>query len=139
MQALEAEQNPRLTAKRMTATQKCDPKQTHASEGAMKFCVNLRGRDNLKFQAQSLRTRIAKTLLEPTCKRSMLKQPVRSAILWNRAIENSSKDHLYRKNSVMPSESLCPLLYSYKMHAKMNYGIKMGGGDCELRNSCEKI
>ena len=51
----------------------------------------------------SLRTLIAKTLLEPTRKRSMLKQPVLSAISWNRAIENSSKDHLYRENSVMPN------------------------------------
>ena len=37
----------------MTATQKCDPKQTHPSEGAMKFCANHRGRNNLKFQAQA--------------------------------------------------------------------------------------
>ena len=37
VQALEAAQNPRLNAKEMTTTQKCDPKQTHASEWAMKF------------------------------------------------------------------------------------------------------
>ena len=44
-------QNPRLTANEMTASQKCDLKQTHASEGAMKFCANHPGRDNVKFQA----------------------------------------------------------------------------------------
>ena len=43
VQALEAAQNPGLTAKEMTATQKRDPKQTHASEGAMIFCANHRG------------------------------------------------------------------------------------------------
>ena len=53
VQALEVTQNPNLTAKEMTATQKRDPKQTYASEGAMKFCANNRGRDNLKFQAQA--------------------------------------------------------------------------------------
>ena len=46
-----------------------------------------------------------------TRKRSMLKQPVRSSISLNRVIENS-KDHLYRENSVMPSESLRPELLS---------------------------
>ena len=50
LRALDAAQNPRLTAKEMTATQKCDPKQTHASEGTMEFCAK---RDNLKFQAQA--------------------------------------------------------------------------------------
>ena len=80
VQALEAEQNPRLTAKEMTATQKRYPKQTHASEGAVKFCANHRGRRTLQLEisSSSLRTRIAKPLLEPTSKRSMLKQTVRS-------------------------------------------------------------
>ena len=45
--------NPRLTAKDMTATQKRDPKQTHASEGGMKICADHRGRDNLKLRAQA--------------------------------------------------------------------------------------
>ena len=105
VQALEAEQNPRLTAKEMTATQKRYPKQTHASEGAVKFCANHRGRRTLQLEisSSSLRTRIAKPLLEPTSKRSMLKQTVLSSISWNQAIKNSRKDHLFRENSVMPS------------------------------------
>ena len=56
-------------------------------------------------------TLVVKTLLEPTCKRTKLKEPVRSAISWNSAIENSRKD-LYRDNSVMPSKSLRPALLS---------------------------
>ena len=116
MQALDAAQNPRLTAKeiQVTATQNCDPKQTHASEGAMKFCANHRGRDNLKFQAQA-------SALEPTSKRSMLKQPVRSAISWNRAIETSSKDHLWRELGDAERITAASIIVKgYKMHAEMN-------------------
>ena len=36
----------------------------------------------------------------------------RFAISWNQAIRISSKDHLYRENSVMASESLRPTLLS---------------------------
>ena len=55
MQALEAAQNPRLTAKKTTATQILNPKQTDAREGAIKFCADhrRRGRDNLKFRAHT--------------------------------------------------------------------------------------
>ena len=42
-EALEAAQNPRLSAEEMTATQKLDLKQTHASSGAITFCANHRG------------------------------------------------------------------------------------------------
>ena len=52
-QALEAAQNPRMTAKETTATQKLNPKQTHGSEGTIKFCANHLGRDNLKLRAQA--------------------------------------------------------------------------------------
>ena len=62
VQALEAAQNPRLTGKEMTATKKPDPKQTHASEGAMKVCAIHRGRDNLKFQASA---RLQQEALKP--------------------------------------------------------------------------
>ena len=64
------------------------------------------------FAARSPSTLVVKTLLEPTWKRTKLKEPVRSAISWNRAIENSRKDHLYRENSVMPSKSLRPAFLS---------------------------
>ena len=82
VQALEAAQNPRLTAKKMTATQKRDPKQTHPSEGAMKFCATCLGRYNLKMRAQAS-ARGLPTLLELICKQSRLKQPVLSAISSN--------------------------------------------------------
>ena len=53
VEALEAEQSPCLTAKRTTATQKLNLKQTLAREGAIKFCASHRGRDNLELQAQA--------------------------------------------------------------------------------------
>lgn len=37
VQALEATQNPRGTAKETTSTKNFNPKQTHASKGAIKF------------------------------------------------------------------------------------------------------
>ena len=61
------------------------------------------------------------------CKRSKLKEPVQSANSWNRAIENSSEDHLYRE--IGDAERITAahiIVKGYKMHAKMKYRIKNG-------------
>ena len=55
-----SEQNPRLTAKAMTATQNCNPKQTDASEGAMNFLCKSPRTHNLKLQAQASARRLPK-------------------------------------------------------------------------------
>ena len=79
--------------KKKTTTQKLNPKQTKCKERAIKFCASHTGltlsQRMLQYEiaSSSLHTRVAKTLLEPTCKQSMLKQPVLSAISWNQAIE----------------------------------------------------
>ena len=75
----------------------------------------------------SLRTWIAKTLLKPTSKRSMLKQLAWSAISCNRAIEINCKDLLNGENSVMPSESLLPTLLQNARRKEVSN--KNGGGD----------
>ena len=115
LQALEAVQNPRQTAKKTTATRNLNLKLTHAREawgrGHQILCKSLRTRQ-LEIECSSLGTGVAKTLLGPSCKQSMLKQPNQSAISWNRAIKNSRKNHRYRENSVMPGESLRPALLS---------------------------
>ena len=97
MQALEAAQNPRLTAKETTATQDLDPKQTQASEGAIIFLQIIEDATNRKSKLKpphAGRQNTSGTDLQ-TIK---AQQPARSAISWNQAIENNRKDHLYRKN-----------------------------------------
>ena len=65
-----------------------------------------------------LRTRNAKTLLEPTCKQSMLKPPVWNAIPWNRAIKNSCKDHLNCELvDAGRMTGACIIVMGYRMHA----------------------
>ena len=55
VQALEEKSSPDCEGNDciVTATQKRDPKQIQATEKAMKFCANHRGRDNLKLQPQA--------------------------------------------------------------------------------------
>ena len=108
-------QNPRLTANEMTASQKCDLKQTHAREGAMKFCANHRGRDNLKSQGQASAHRLPKHSWNHPANDQCSNNRSRAQFhgierLQFHAI--SSKDHHYRENLVMPSESLLLALLS---------------------------
>ena len=62
VQALEAVQNPRLTASGMTTTQKFDQEQMYASEGAIRFCANSRGLQQLENASPKLST-VARQLL----------------------------------------------------------------------------
>ena len=95
LQALETAQNSRLTAKETTATR--SEANVCKWKGHQVLCKSP-GTRQLEIASSSL--------LEPTCKRSKLKQPARSALACNQSIKTGCKDHLYRENSVMPSESL---------------------------------
>ena len=98
VQALEAAQNPRLTANQITATQKLDPKQTHRNKAANhpNFVQITQQGENLKLQliwrVQAPAHRLPKHSWNLPANDQNLKQPVWT--LERTCMESSDSDRI---------------------------------------------
>ena len=113
----------------ISKTQKRNPKQTHASEGSIKFCANHRGHNNLKFQAQASARGLPKhSWNQPAndqCSNNLSGAQFHG-IKRLKTVGSPLSQELGDAKRVTAAHII---VKAYKMHAKMKYRNKKWGRD----------